>query len=357
MPTAKKTSSGMWRVRAYSHTDAEGKKHYRSFSAPTKQEAEQAAAKFSGTSDRMERVDLTVSEAIEGYINAKEGVLSPSTVRGYRRMLRNNFDRIGHLKIRKLTTAIVQTFVSDLSKEMSAKSVKNVYGLLTAGIALYMPDKSFKVKLPTRPKKRLQAISDDSVMVLYNSAPRWLKICIGLAAFGGLRRGEISALKYGDISDGIVHVHADMIQDSSGAYHYKEMPKTLDSVRYVPLPADLVDLIGTGDHEDFIIDRYTGSITAQFEALRDKCGVDLRFHDLRHFFASTGAFLIPRLYLAHVGGWANSSKCMEDYYEHEIDGKSLQYAKVMTDHFSDMISKSMTQRMTQENENPQSTMD
>lgn len=90
MATARRTPSGMWKCRVYSHTTPDGKKHYRAFTAPLKAEAEQMASQFSGSADRAARVDLTVAEAISGYIRAKDGVLSPSTVRGYQRMLRKD---------------------------------------------------------------------------------------------------------------------------------------------------------------------------------------------------------------------------------------------------------------------------
>ena len=46
MAKAKKLPSGNWRIRVYSHTDDTGKKHYESFTAPTKQQAEMMGAKF-----------------------------------------------------------------------------------------------------------------------------------------------------------------------------------------------------------------------------------------------------------------------------------------------------------------------
>lgn len=341
MATARRQPSGQWKCRVYSHTDADGKKHYRAFTAPTKAEAEQAAAEFSGSSDRAARVDLTVREAISGYIKAKEGVLSPSTIRGYRRMERNNYKSIAHLKIRKLTTEMMQTFVSNLSRDMSAKSVKNVYGLLTAAIGLYLPDKTFHVKLPTRNARREILPTDDQVILLYRKAPLWLRICIGLAAYCGLRRGEVSALKYKDIYNGCIHVHADMVQDDRGKYHYKEIPKTTDSVRTVPLPQGLADLIGSGDPEDYIIDRYTGSITAMFDELRDSLGItDVRFHDLRAYYASKCAALgVVDLYTARTGGWSKSAETMKRYYQREMTELTAQYAGLVTGHFSELIAK------------------
>ena len=341
MATAKKQPSGMWRVRVYSHTDADGKQHMRAFTAPTKAEAEAMAASFQGKADRAARVDLTVGEAIDGYIDAKEGVLSPSTIGGYRQLARTSYASISHDRIRKLTTERVQRFVSELAQEKSPKTVKNVYSLLASAVALYLPDVVFRVKLPARIKRRVPAPSDAQVMALYNAADPWLRICIGLAAFCGLRRGEITALRYGDITDGVVHVHADMVKDSSGRYVYKSMPKTEDSVRDVYVPEQILQLIGSGDPDAFIIKYRTDTVTQAFNDLRGSLGITgVRFHDLRAYYASIGAVLIPSTYLARFGGWTKSSGVMQEVYQREITDRTKVYADQMTGYFSELLEKS-----------------
>ena len=67
MATAKKLPSGSWRVQVYSHSK-DGKKIRESFTAPTKAEAEMKAAKFSVNRKRRAKHDLTVGEALDGYI-------------------------------------------------------------------------------------------------------------------------------------------------------------------------------------------------------------------------------------------------------------------------------------------------
>lgn len=128
------------------------------------------AAKFSGSRDRRKSVDLTVKEAIEGYIAVKTSVLSPSTIRGYRTMQKNDFSSINNQKIRKLTSADLQAFVSGLTETKSAKSVQNIYGLLNASICFYLPETVFRVTLPTKEKKVLISPSDDDVSMLFKTA-------------------------------------------------------------------------------------------------------------------------------------------------------------------------------------------
>lgn len=339
MATAKKTASGMWKCRVYSHTDPEGKKHYRAFTAPTKQEAEKDAASFSASKERASRVDLTVAEAIEGYIKAKENVLSPSTIRGYRQMQKTKFDSIASMKIRKLNSVTLQQFVSDMSGEMSAKSVHNAYGFLASVIALYLPDAKFKVKLPTKEKKRSYAASDAQIMALYNAASDTLKKCIALAAFTSMRRGEICALKYKDIEGNVIHVNADMVHDTEGNWIYKPYPKTKESDRLVPVPAEVIDLLGSGDPDDYIIDWCPDTVTKRFIDLRNELGLgDIRFHSLRSYYASIAASLIPRLYAESFGGWEHGSRVMTESYQKKIDPLEQKYADTMRQHFSGLIS-------------------
>lgn len=343
MATAKKTPSGMWKVRVYSHTTADGKKHYRAFTAPTKQEAEQQAAKFSSKTDRAARVDLTVAEAIDGYITAKEGVLSPSTVRGYRKSARNDFKDIENEKIRRLTSERVQKYVSALAGEKSAKSVKNAYALLRASVALYAPEITFKAKLPAKEIRRTTAPSDADIRALYNAARDWLKICIGLSAFGSLRRGEICALRYEDIKDGVVFVHRDMIQGDNGKWLIKEMPKTEVSVRdAATIPQEVFDLIGTGAPDQRIVERTPNEVTKYFIDLRDSLGMTYRFHDLRGFYASTAPILgVPDTYTSDFGGWRRGSSVLKEHYQKQIASASDYYAATMRSHFSELL-KSMT---------------
>lgn len=338
MARAKKTPSGMWKVRVYSHTDKEGKKHYKAFTAPSKAEAEAMAADFAGQVDRATHQDLTVGEAIDRYIRAKAGVLSPKTIREYKGMAGRYYDDIGRYRIRKLTSEQLQIWISDLAETVSAKTVRNAYGLLISAIGLYLPDRSYRVTLPARPKKRTTAPSDDQIRVLYDLAQDWLRICIALAAFGSLRRGEICALTYGDIDGCVVHVTKDIVQDADSQWVVKDMPKTSDSIRDVVVPAEVTALIGSGPADARIIDKNPNSLTLAFIRIRNRLGLVIRFHDLRHYFASIGAVLgVPDIYLAQFGGWHAGSGVLKEVYQHQIDGAADRYAGTMTDHFAGLI--------------------
>ena len=340
MPTAKKQPSGRWKVRVYSHIDPDGKQHYKTFTASTKAEAEQMAARFSNKADRAEYSDLTVAEAVDGYITAKEGVLSPSTIRGYRQILKNYFGSIGHRRIRKLTSADVQTWVSELAKNWSSKTTMNAYGLLTSSVALYAPEISWRVKLPPREKKRAQSISDAEVVALYNAADGDLKIAIGLSAFGSLRRGEICALEYQDILPDGIYVHSDLVRDDAGKWIKKDLPKTLDSVRIVrTVPESVLALIGTGEPSERVVKFLPNSITQAFIKLRDSLGIKFRFQDMRGFFASSAPLVggISDIDLADFGGWKRGSNVIREHYMKNMEDQTREAARKMREHFDDLL--------------------
>lgn len=339
MPTAKKLPSGSWRVLVYSHKE-NGKRKFESFTAPTKKEAELMAAEWKNGKRHHDRTELTVKDAIQGYINAKEGVLSPSTVRGYLKMLHNNYDSIQSVRIDKLTSETIQTFVSSLAiAGKSPKTVRNIYGLLISSVSLYLPDTTFRVTLPQKHIRNDISPSNEDVCALYKHASPELKKCIALAAFGSLRRGEICALTYTDLHGDVISVSRDMVQNKDNKWVIKDIPKTEASVRTVKLPEKVVELLGSGAPGERIINyQNPGSITQCFTKLRNRLGLNIHFHQLRHFYASIGAVLgIPDTYLSDFGGWSRGSNVMKEIYQNKIVSMSNYYSDKMTKHFDGII--------------------
>lgn len=168
---------------------------------------------------------------------------------------------------------------------------------------------------------------------LYETAKPKLKVCIAFAMCG-LRRSEICGLKYEDIKDGIAHIHAEIVQDKNQKWVYKDRPKTDDSDRYVRLPKFVLDLIGEG--EGFVVSYYNlNSITQAFIDHRNRLGLDVRLHDLRHFFASSAAALkIPDIYTADMGGWDRNSSVLKTVYQNNIKTMSEYYEKKMNEPLS-----------------------
>ena len=347
MATARVLPSGKWRCLVFDRME-NGKRKYKSFTADTKNDAELAAKLYLKDPSRKNAEKITVKNAIDRYIKSKDGVPSPSTIRGYKAMQSKKFESINGKDIYKLTTEDMQKFVSETSKENSAKYTGNVYGLLSSSVTMFRPDAIFRVTLPKKAVKRKSAPSDEDVKTLFNYADGDLKICIALAAFGSLRRGEICALKHGDIDGNNIYVHADIVMDSDNKTIYKDMPKTSDSVRVVTVPQQVIDLIGSGKKDAFITHFTPTGISNAFGKLRKTLGIEVRFHDLRHYFASIGAVLnVPDIYLADFGGWKRGSPVMKEVYQNVMNDRKKNYSDTMTAHFEKLIAYNATKNTTQ----------
>lgn len=337
MAKAKKMPSGNWRVRVYSHTDNSGKKIYESFTASTKQEAEMQAAKFANSVERKRESDINIAQAVASYIEANDGTLSPSTIKGYLKDSKY-FDPIGRIRIRKVTNADLQKFISDLSaRGLSPKTISNVWGLLKSSLDFAGCDRRFKIHLPPIPKKKKFAPESEDVIKLYENANPKLKIAIMLAAFHGLRRGEISALKYGDLKDDTLYIHSDIVKGVNGWVH-KETPKTDASNRYIYLTDKELELIGTGVDDEYIVKLLPSSIGTNFYNLRNRLGIKgIRFHDLRSYYASIAVALgISDIYLARLGGWRENSQTLKTHYQKPMQDINSLYAQKMNDFFGSM---------------------
>lgn len=340
MAKAKKLPSGNWRVRVFSRTDSEGKKHYESFTASTKAEAEMQAAKFAADVERRRSQDLTVKEAVQSYIDSNAGVLSPSTIYGYTKDLQRMAPMHSY-RIRKLTSEDIQGLIQDMvNKGLSPKTIKNTYGTLRSALTFSGVEKHFMVHLPSLRKKIKAAPENEQIAVLYENATDKMKIAIALAAFHSLRRGEIAALKYGDIHKNTLDVHADIVWGIDNKWHYKDMPKTAASYRTVYLPDSLLELIGTGEPDEYILGINPNSIGENYRRLAKRLNIEIRFHDLRHYFASLAVVLgIPDIYTASLGGWRNGSNVLKEVYQNNITSISEGYAKKINESFEELCLK------------------
>lgn len=336
MAKAKKLKSGSWRCLVYDYTDQDGKRHYESFTAPTKKEAEYMAAEFSMTKDVKKRPEnLTLYHALDKYIQIKEGVLSPTTIRTYKSARRTHFSSIGEISIRDITNAIVQSWISDLSKRLQPKTVRNTYGLLASTLDMFCPDLYLKVKMPQKKESNFYTPSDSDIKkLLMQIEGTELEIAVLLAAFGTLRRGEICALTNEDVHGNFITVNHAFVRNENNEWILKE-PKTEGSRRTIELPDFVIEKIK--DIDGFIVKAHPDALSERFRRAITVSGLQkFRFHDLRHYSASIlHAIGVPDQYIMQRGGWS-SDYVMKSVYRNVIDEESARQNQKIMAHFNQM---------------------
>lgn len=319
---AKKQPSGKWRCQLYlgdEMINGKRKQLRKSFTASTRAEAEAMADEYLRKHGKSAHdASVTLQIAFRAYLDAKSNILSPSTIRGYQAAFKGSFDGIKQKRIRDLDTLTVQKWINSLAPEKKPKTVKNAYAILTAVCTSVDPSWSVKVTLPKRKKPDYSVPSYDDVMLLADSASSNLRKAILLSAFCSLRRGEICALEPSDIDPtGWISVTKDMVQAEDGLYIIKDIPKTVESCRRVPVP-DFV----LSELTDTLVNCTPSAITIGFERLTTRLGMTCRFHDLRHFYASYLHLQgIPDSFVEKFGGWKPGSSVMRSIYRNAMQSE------------------------------------
>lgn len=332
--------SGQFRVQVYDYMDTDGKKHYKSFTAESRKLAQIAAAEWKANKDKSNLTIevLTVNEAAKRYMNVKKGVLSPSTVRGYQGIINNYLDgRFGEIRLPELMNSTIQIWISDLSANLSPKTVRNAYGLLSATLEMFDPDFRPRVTLPARKKPDLYCPGDEDIKKLLDHIKgKELEIAVLLAAFGPLRRGEICALTDSDIHGNTVEITKSMVMGPDKAWHIKQ-PKTYGSYRKVEFPAFVIERMN-GIHGQ-IITATPAQISDRFSRAVNATGLPrFRFHDLRHYAASImHAIGVPDQYILQRGGWS-SDNVMKTIYRNVIDLEAVKQNRKINEHFKQLKS-------------------
>lgn len=239
MATAKELPSGSWRIRVY---DKETRK-YISFTSDLKGKAGKNEAEFLAKEwqvgkkqKQFQKIsDKTLYLCVEEYIQSKENVLSPSSIRGYYIILRNALGDFGHKKISTITEKDLQFWVNENTAEYSPKSVKNQYGLITASLRQNHVHLDFNsIRLPRREKsERLIPTEEEISKILHLVENTSIELAVTIAVTLGLRQSEIAALKWSDYNGNTLKIHSAKVPDKNNQLVLKNTTKSEASTREI----------------------------------------------------------------------------------------------------------------------------
>lgn len=334
MATAKKTSSGKFKIRIYNYTDDKGKKHYKSFTAKSKHEAELLASRYK--SQKIHEDDLqTLENAIDEYIRLREAVLSPSTIKKYKEILKKlkeEFPNTMKKYCHNITKNDMQGLISALTSDRSPKTVKNYYGLITASNERI---KAFNVVLPRIEQYEPYIPTEEQILTLLNYVKgKEIEVPVMLGAYCMMRRGEICGLSMNDINfkNSTIHIRHSLVLDSDRQWVNK-VPKTKKSNRIIKIPDFVLQKI----KEKGCITTYNpDTLTDRFEDILEELQLPhFRFHDLRHYACSMFAYRnVPLAYTQKYGGWS-TLETLTRIYQHTLLDKEDEIFGKMNDYFSE----------------------
>ena len=337
----RKTKSGKWNVSVCVGVGADGKRIWKSVTRKTKTECIQAATEMSVSSNKVIRVEETVRR----YLEAKQAVLSPTTYRCYLSVYKNHIkdDIFGFMPIDFLTDSHIQRWVSRLAATESAKTVRNVYGLVSASLRFADRRLAFNVTLPQRSVQKLHTPSTSEVEKVLALCKEWDEVLYRaalLAAVGMMRLGEICALTADDIdrTKNTITINKSIALSANNELIVKP-PKTETSNRTIVLPKFVIDQL---PEEGRIVGKAPNAISIQFRKLMDRNKdkvTPFRFHDLRHYAASIAASSSVGASIESIkarGGWATDGMMKRIYINQigeEIDKDTKSIISYFERHF------------------------
>lgn len=337
MAKAKKLPSGSWRVNLYVGTDDNGKRVYKSFTAETKKEAEFLAAEYN-LKRKEKPKGITVGDAIDNYIQSKENILSPTTIAGYRKIRRTVLQGIMGVQLSEINNLIVQSEINREASRLSPKSIRNAHGLLSAAIAVYMPDFTLRTTLPAKEHKIKRLPDPADVLHAVNGTD--VELPVTMAMWLGMRLSEIQGLRFSDISGDVITIsHVRVVVDCK--YVEKDRTKTYGSTRMIHAPREIIDKIISIPHssdDEYIFQFAPGGIYKRLQSALSMNGVQhISFHDLRHMNASIMVALgVPDKYAMERGGWSSNST-LQNVYQHTFSEERKQIDQKIDDYFRGIL--------------------
>ena len=302
-----------------------GKQIQKSISDKTQREVSKKLKEITASLDAgtyLPSCKITVAEWLDTWLTDYMAGLKPLTVKNYE----GNIDkylkpRLGAAKLEELDTHTIQVFYNFLtSSRLSAKSVKNIHGILHTALQQAISNGYIRnnpatfCKLPKVVRPEIRPLEPDEIARMLKSAAEdaYDNLFI-VAMFTGMRQGELLGLSWNQInfSSGQIMVKQ-QLQCKDGVY-FLETPKNSKFRTLSPAPV-VMDALRNEQLQQNQNCKLAGSawsnnwnlvftdalgknlvrrtVVKHFKAVLTRANIpsDVRFHDLRHSFAVTSLY-------------------------------------------------------------------
>lgn len=273
----------------------------------------------------------------------------PATLRGYKFDLTTYvYPDLGGVRLSELQARDFQALVDRLvGHGFSGSKVRNVLVPVQAIYRRHRRDvpvnPTADLDLPEPGGRRDRVASPAEAAQLLEALPEEDRALWATAFYAGLRRGELRALRWSDVDDGVTVIHVRRgWDDVEGEID----PKSRKGARKVPVSAALrlyllKQKASTGRRgEDFVFGRTAGEpftptivrrrALAAWAAAEPKPLTPIGLHECRHTYVSL--MHAAGLSLERIGDYVgHSSSYMTDRYRHLLDGHEAEAATMLDD--------------------------
>ncbi|HCA71944.1 MAG TPA: site-specific integrase [Ruminococcaceae bacterium] len=268
-----------YRIRVSDGYDVHGKQIMRSmtWTPPPEMTERQAKKEVNRQAVLFENSKLAASGNIKFEVFAEQffhdcvdnGKLKENTRDSYRRMTKRTYAAIGHLRVDKVTHAVVQRFINNLQEPgikhtktktctgketLSEKTVRNylsfVSTIMSYAVDLEMipSNPCHNIKIAKTKKEKRKVYTAEDVQQILNAmqadAPLVRYAFFVLIASIGYRKGEGLGLTWDniDFNTGVISIKQESEYTKEKGV-YTDSPKSESSVRCLKLPAEIIEIL------------------------------------------------------------------------------------------------------------------
>lgn len=302
---------GLWEARYTKGIDEFGKKKMGSVYGHSYKEAKEKRldilSQITLIPQSASKRNIILTNLVQEWLYVNQSRIKPSTYQKYNNFFKNHIaNQIGKYQIIYINPIVIKQYSDTKLKEgLSPTTINNIlvfvhtcmkYGNRQYGLPV------FDMIYLKQAKKEMRVLSIDEQRTLTNYLMKDTdihKLGILVALYTGMRIGELCALKWSDIQDGVVTINKTMqrlqLPNAGASTIVVGEAKSASSIRRIPLPSYinvLVEEFRTYDHFNFMSRLYHPVIEPrvlqyQFKKILKSCNIqDANFHTLRHTFAT-----------------------------------------------------------------------
>ena len=299
--------------------------------------------------DLNEDCNMTLSEWLDRWMDIMIGLSArESTIINYRKYIKNHIvPYLGDKKISLITTSDIQKMYTKLknegrvhpkpdgSKELSGSTVRSVHAVLHEAMEMAVSQRII-IRNPTvgtilskavpKPINPFNTEQLDKFLSAIQNEPEWHDLFY-MEVTTGLRRGEVCGLKWSDFDadSGSIKVSRTVTPAPHGLFKIGDT-KTENGMRTIILVPSTLEMLKERQKSavsqwifpNFFLPELPinpHSAYTKFKSILKKYGLpDIRFHDLRHTFATQAVFtgINPKV-LSDILGHADASFTLDRY--------------------------------------------